>query len=128
MNNYLSLFPLFASPLLQAALCIPLNTTKPTVTLASGVVIGTTTLLPAATAPVHKYLGIPFAASPPERFSAPTDPAAWHTPLQAFSYQASCIQQFNGKPNVLPSADFIPCAHPYAFHNELHTINLLIKN
>lgn len=40
----------------------------PSITLTQGVAQGTTTTLPSAISPVHKYLGIPFAQSPPPRF------------------------------------------------------------
>lgn len=43
----------------------------PTATIDAGVVVGTTTSLPAATASVNKFLGVPFAQSPPERFAPP---------------------------------------------------------
>ncbi|MCJ1474787.1 hypothetical protein MMC13_003447 [Lambiella insularis] len=67
----------------------------PSVTIASGVVVGTTTTLPSATVAVNKFLGIPFAASPPVRFDPPTAPAPWPTPMNAFAFKDSCIQQFN---------------------------------
>lgn len=69
----------------------------PTVTLASGVVIGTTTTLPSATAAVNKFLGVPFAASPPERFSPPTAAQPFTTPYMATTIKPACIQQFNCK-------------------------------
>jgi acetylcholinesterase len=37
----------------------------PAVTIDAGVVYGNTTLLPSATASVNKFLGIPFAKTPP---------------------------------------------------------------
>ncbi|KAH7409040.1 liver carboxylesterase 1 precursor [Cadophora sp. MPI-SDFR-AT-0126] len=67
----------------------------PTATIADGRVIGTSTSLPNAHIPVNKFLGIPFAKSPPERFAPPTDPVKWTTPLKATSWKPSCIQQFN---------------------------------
>ena len=70
---------------------------SPTVRIDSGVVIGTTTTLPSATAVVHKYLGIPFADSPPQRFSPPEKPDRWFRPLDTTKYKPACIQQFNGK-------------------------------
>lgn len=66
----------------------------PTATIDAGVVHGTTTSLPAATATVNKYLGIPFAASPPVRFSPPQKPHSWSTPINATAYKPACIQQF----------------------------------
>jgi hypothetical protein len=70
---------------------------SPTAEIDSGIIIGTSTTLPSATAIVHKYLGIPFADSPPERFSPPVRPAPWSRPLDATEYKPACIQQFNGK-------------------------------
>ncbi|KAI9699141.1 MAG: hypothetical protein M1836_003331 [Candelina mexicana] len=67
----------------------------PSVTIASGVLIGTAVSLPAATAPVNRFLGIPFAASPPERFGTPQEPAPWSEPLNVTTYKPACIQQFN---------------------------------
>lgn len=68
---------------------------KPSVTLASGVVVGTTTKIPSATAAVSKYVGIPFAASPPLRFGPPKAHASWTKPLIATTTQPACIQQFS---------------------------------
>ncbi|QDS74839.1 hypothetical protein FKW77_002875 [Venturia effusa] len=45
---------------------------------------------------VKAYLGIPFAASPPERFGAPKDPKAWTGTLKAQKVKPSCMQQFQG--------------------------------
>ena len=72
-------------------------TASPTVTLRSGVLIGTTTSLPTATAPVNKFLGVPFAQSPPERFSPPKDPKPWSRPLTVTAVKPACIQQWAGK-------------------------------
>lgn len=43
----------------------------PTAVVEGGGVVGTSTTLPSATAPVNKFLGVPFAASPPLRFAPP---------------------------------------------------------
>ena len=67
----------------------------PTVVLHSGIVIGTTTSVLSATATVNKFLGIPFAASPPQRFSPPSKVAPWHKPLNASAFKPACIQQFD---------------------------------
>jgi acetylcholinesterase/carboxylesterase 2 len=69
---------------------------NPTVTISSGVVIGTTVTpdnQQSATAVVNAFLGIPFAKSPPQRFSPPEAPEPWSTPLQAQSLAPSCPQQ-----------------------------------
>lgn len=83
------------------------STTNPTITIASGVVIGTAVPFipdPAASAPsaaasIFKYLGIPFAATPTSslRFAPPVTPAAWTQPLHATTLPPACIQQFIGK-------------------------------
>jgi len=70
---------------------------SPVVVLPSGPVVGTTTALPSATAIVNKFLGIPFAQSPPERFSPPQDASRWWQPLNATTFKPACIQQFNCK-------------------------------
>lgn len=95
------------SSLLGALLClVSANTStsaadppNPTVTLASGIVIGTATTVfsaPSSKAPVYNYLGIPFAAPPTgaARFAPPSTPTAWNEPLLATSFSPACIQQF----------------------------------
>ncbi|KAI5368281.1 putative carboxylesterase, type B, carboxylesterase type B, carboxylesterase type B, active [Septoria linicola] len=67
----------------------------PTVTLEVGVVEGTTTSLPAATAAVNKYLGIPFA-DPPTRFAPPERAQAAGQKINATAFKPACIQQFAG--------------------------------
>ena len=67
---------------------------SPTVKIASGVVVGTAAVVPSATQSVNQFFGIPYAASPPIRFSPPSDPPAWTTPLVAKSPKPACIQQF----------------------------------
>jgi carboxylesterase type B len=64
-------------------------------TITSGVLIGTTTSLPSATATVNKFLGIPFADLPPKRFFPPTQTEAWKKPLNVSAWKLACIQQFN---------------------------------
>ncbi|KIV78038.1 hypothetical protein PV11_09801 [Exophiala sideris] len=66
----------------------------PTVTIDSGAVVGTTTVLAGAMVTVEQYLGIPFAASP-IRFAPPADPTSWQSPYQATKYGPACVQQFN---------------------------------
>jgi carboxylesterase type B len=67
----------------------------PTATIDSGIIIGTTTNLPSATAPVLKYLGIPYAEKP-ERFEPPKAPGSWQFALKTQKWQSACIQQLNG--------------------------------
>ncbi|GAB7359762.1 hypothetical protein MBLNU230_g6933t1 [Neophaeotheca triangularis] len=66
----------------------------PTAVVDAGTLVGTSTSLPAATASVNKFLGVPFAVSPPERFSPP-QPAAPYGTIDATQFSAACIQQFN---------------------------------
>lgn len=89
----LSFLNLVLSLLVSATLAIAANR-LPYATVASGVLIGTTTSLPSATATVNKFLGVPFAASP-VRFLPPTAATAWPRPLVAKEWKPSCIQQFN---------------------------------
>jgi len=76
---------------------------SPTVRIDSGVIIGTSTTLPSATAVVYKFLGVPFADSPPERFSPPVRPERWFRPLDTTEYKPACIQQFKGKQSRMES-------------------------
>jgi len=56
---------------------------------------------------VKAYLGIPFAASPPERFGAPQDPQAWGETLKAKKVKPSCIQEFGGSLLSSSGVDFV---------------------
>lgn len=76
----------------------------PTATIEAGVLIGTTTSLPTATASVNKFLGIPFAQSPPTRFAPPESPGTFSAPINATAWSPACIQQFE---YPLSSAEFI---------------------
>jgi carboxylesterase type B len=82
-NRILTASSLLATVLAQA----------PTATVDSGVLVGTTTALPTATAVVNQFLGIPFAQSPPERFSPPVREAKY-SQRTANAFSPSCIQQF----------------------------------
>ncbi|KAK4555192.1 hypothetical protein LTR86_007488 [Recurvomyces mirabilis] len=66
----------------------------PTATIDAGVVVGTTTSLPAATASINKFLGVPFAKSPPTRFAPPQSPGTLKSPIKATAWSPACIQQF----------------------------------
>ena len=70
---------------------------RPTAVIAEGVVVGTTTSLPAATATINKFLGMPFAQSPPERFALPQPPERFRGQWDASQFKDSCTQQFNCK-------------------------------
>ncbi|KAK1976309.1 carboxylesterase [Colletotrichum cereale] len=105
MGNLLQ--PLFAQILLSStfflgAFALPAANGGPTVTIASGVIVGTTAQ-PAgqasATGYANAYMGVPFAKSPPERFSPPVSPAPWSSPLIAQAFRPACIQQFSDSGN-----------------------------
>ncbi|GIZ43330.1 hypothetical protein CKM354_000656200 [Cercospora kikuchii] len=69
---------------------------QPTVTISNGIVIGTATGVlnqPSVTGLVDAYLGIPFARSPPTRFSPPVASDPWSEPLLAQTLPNTCIQQ-----------------------------------
>lgn len=70
----------------------------PTVILRQGVVIGTTTILPSATVVVDKYLGIPFAVSPPQRFEPPTAVYESTATLIAKQWKPKCIETLSFPP------------------------------
>ncbi|GIZ42503.1 hypothetical protein CKM354_000576900 [Cercospora kikuchii] len=65
----------------------------PSATVQNGVVFGTTTSLPEATVIVNKFLGIPYANSPPQRFSAPAAAPDWYAPRNATVFGPACLQQ-----------------------------------
>jgi carboxylesterase 2 len=81
----------YASPVLNA------RAANPTVTLDSGVVIGTATGVlnqPSVTGLASAYLGVPFASSPPLRFAPPTAASPWKEPLVAQKLPPACLQAF----------------------------------
>jgi carboxylesterase type B len=78
----------------SATLVLSDRNDAPTATIDAGVVVGKTTSLPNALGPVDQFLGVPFAKSPPERFS-PAEPAArFSDSLNATEFKPACIQQF----------------------------------
>jgi hypothetical protein len=68
----------------------------PTVTLDVATLYGTQTGLPSATQAVNKYLGVPFAESPPVRFAPPQPKSKLNGGLNVTEWKPSCIQQFAG--------------------------------
>ncbi|KAM0815655.1 putative Carboxylesterase [Seiridium cardinale] len=67
---------------------------NPTATIDSGVLIGTTTILPSSTSTVHKFLSVPFA-SPPERFRPSQPLGTWASPYNAtIKYDVACFQNY----------------------------------
>ena len=91
---------------------------EPTVTIDSGAVIGTTTILPSSTVVVNKFLGIPFAISPPKRFSPPVPVPKWPAPRKAQAFTNACMQQSHCM--SLP----LSTAHGF-WPNELHVAEYL---
>ncbi|KUJ11309.1 alpha/beta-hydrolase [Mollisia scopiformis] len=91
---------LSAVTLLAKVHCAPVaDNANPTVTISSGVVIGTAKAIISAaqsTTTVYNYLGIPFAAPPTGtgRFAPPAAPTAWNSPLEATALPPACLQQF----------------------------------
>ncbi|KAH7093540.1 Carboxylesterase [Paraphoma chrysanthemicola] len=81
----LSIFPAFGLASSDAA---------PTATIDAGVLVGKSTSLPAALGPVNQFLGIPFAQSPPERFSPPQAAPRFSSPINATAWKPACLQQF----------------------------------
>jgi len=67
----------------------------PTVTIDAGRVIGAETTIAGSSRVVNKFLGIPFAQSPPKRFAPPVPPRRWRQPLRATTHKPACMQQFN---------------------------------
>lgn len=99
----LAISPVLAAP--TSSLAAVTSAVGPTVTIASGVVIGKTTTIanqPSVTAKAKAYLGVPFAQSPPERFSPPVAAAAWSSPLKAQALKPACIQQLQGTSHAIP--------------------------
>jgi hypothetical protein len=81
----------YATPILNA------RAADPTVTLESGVVVGTATRVanqPSVTGLANAYLGVPFASSPPLRFAPPTAVKPWTEPLVAQKLPPACLQSF----------------------------------
>ncbi|KKY25050.1 putative para-nitrobenzyl esterase [Phaeomoniella chlamydospora] len=72
------------------------KSTSPTVILDSGVIIGTTTTVPSATASVYQFLGVPFAVSPPKSFAPPEKVKPWSQPINTTTRSPACMEQFMG--------------------------------
>ena len=96
------LYVLFLTTTLLACLAQAVFVQGPSAIVDSGLVFGTTTILPSATATVNKFLGIPFAQSPPQRFAPPELPGKLRSPIDAKAWKPSCIQTFTCKSVQLP--------------------------
>lgn len=64
----------------------------PTVTVDNGVFVGSQTVVAGAPQGVKKFLGIPFAVTPPQRFSPPQKAPASTQTHQATNYGPGCLQ------------------------------------
>jgi carboxylesterase 2 len=81
----------YATPILHE------RAADPTVTLDSGVVVGTATRVanqPSVTGLANAYLGVPFASSPPLRFAPPAAAKPWTEPFIAQNLPPACLQSF----------------------------------
>ena len=85
---------LFAA-LLANVLAGDVSKSAPFVTIPNGAIEGVS--LPSK---VQAFLGIPFAQSPPERFSAPKEPRSWTSTLMATRVKPACIQEFGGTERI----------------------------
>ena len=81
----------FASTLTAAAIVGLASAQAPTVTVDNGVFVGVSTSVPGAPQTVKKYLGVPFAVTPPQRFSPPVKPPNSNTVRQATQFGPNCI-------------------------------------
>lgn len=68
----------------------------PSAVIDAGLIIGTTTVLPSSTATVNKFLGIPYAVTPPKRFQPPERLARYHGTVNATQLPHLCFQQNYG--------------------------------
>lgn len=78
------------------------NNAAPTATVEAGVLVGKTTTLPTALGPVNQFLGVPFAQSPPQRFSPPQPASRSSKPIDATAWKPACIQQFRCMSCTIP--------------------------
>ncbi|UNI19587.1 Acetylcholinesterase [Purpureocillium takamizusanense] len=98
--------PLQAVLLPYAASAAGGDVTTPTATLDSGPVFGASTSLPGAMGPVAKFLGVPYAASPPGRFRLPRAPDRWTAARNATAFGDSCVQ-YVPRTDVGPGQDIL---------------------
>ncbi|PLB48413.1 Carboxylesterase [Aspergillus steynii IBT 23096] len=87
----------------------------PTVVVPQGTIIGTATTLPSATAAINKFLGIPYAISPPERFEPPEPVEESDDTITATQWRNKCFEQTNGSP-VAPG-DEVPASEDCLYLN-----------
>lgn len=70
---------------------------KPTATADNGVFVGVATAVPGGQQTVNRYLGIPYAVTPPVRFSPAVKAPASSSTRSAANYAPACLQQGNRK-------------------------------
>jgi hypothetical protein len=78
-----------------AAANIAAKDTSPSAIVSQGTVLGTTTVYADSTAVATKYIGIPFAKSPPLRFGPPEAAPTFVEPYAATETKPACLQQFS---------------------------------
>ncbi|KAG7139146.1 Acetylcholinesterase like protein [Verticillium longisporum] len=71
----------------------------PSVTLGQGTLVGITTQIAYADVKVNKFLGVPFAISPPRRFEPPEPVPSSSKTLSANQWSAKCIE--HADPSIL---------------------------
>ncbi|KAF5673553.1 para-nitrobenzyl esterase [Fusarium circinatum] len=72
---------------------------SPSVSLEQGTIVGTATIVNAASPTVHKFLGVPFAESPPKRFAPPEPVKKSKDKILAQKWSPKCIE--NAAPGPL---------------------------
>jgi len=88
---------LLSTLFLSASALAPLVAAQaPTVTVDNGIFVGSQTAIPGAPQEVKKFLGIPFAVTPPQRFSPPQKAPASRETRQATNYGPGCLQLIIG--------------------------------
>lgn len=70
------------------------DSSRPTATIDTGILIGAVVSEPTITATVNRFLGIPFA-KPPARWALPEKPDRWQGSRDASQFGHACHQQFN---------------------------------
>jgi len=85
---------IYAAATLTASLA---SAQAPTVTVDNGVFVGVSSSVPGATQSVKAFLGVPFAVTPPQRFSPPVKPPNSNVVRQATQFRSNCIQTGPGK-------------------------------
>ncbi|KAK1148508.1 hypothetical protein N8T08_009514 [Aspergillus melleus] len=88
----------------------------PTVVVPQATIVGTTTTLPSATAVVNKFLGIPFAISPPDRFEPPEPVEDSDDTIHATQWRDRCFEMTSGSPTA-PGDDVVSASEDCLYLN-----------